>query len=239
MFAALLPFFALQGAAETVVPRYFLPLLPYLCFGAGHALAAAWRRSAVVGRGAAALVLGYTLILTVSQCRRIGGPGEVVAARLEGLIAATPAARRPLVLGYEKRVMLGYDPLGPFLRAAPIRLACYPRIAARRLGSETAIREAYRAWLEEERVDAVLVTSRLASTVAREPGYPEAVLLAGLEDGSLGFTRVAEAPARFFSEELYTWADPSLGTHLTAGILGYELYVRAAPSPAHPLSRAP
>lgn len=233
VFAAVVPFFALQGAAETPVPRYFLPLLPWVCLGAGHAIASVWRRSAAAGRGVAALVLGYTLVLTVSQCLRIGGPADVVAERLGAQIVATPVGRRPLVLGYGNRLLLHYDPLAPFLRAARLELAYYPRIAARDAPSEDAVRERYRAWLDEERVDLVLVTSRLESTVAREPGRPEEMLLAGLEDGSFGFRRVAGVHTRFFTQSLYTWADPSLDTHLTAGILGYDLYAReAAPSPS-------
>jgi hypothetical protein len=230
VFAAVLPFFVLQGAAETVVPRYFLPLLPYVCLGAGHALASLWRRRRSLGAVAVVLVLGYTLILTTDQCRRIDdGPSRAVAARLRSQIDALRLRQRPLALGYPHKLTLGYDPLAPFLRKARIRLVPYPKVEGRADASPASTVAAYRAWIEREKVDAVLVPSRIESAAARESGRPEASFLAALDDGRLGFRLVEDARTTFFTERLYTWADPSLSTHLTAGVIGYRLYARDAP----------
>lgn len=228
VLAAVVPFFFFEGGATTVVPRYFLPLAPYLCLAAGYALDLLVRRQRHLGAIATVLVLGYTLVLTQSQLLRIDAKdGLAVVSRVRTEAQAARAGGRTLVVAYPQRLRLAYDPLSPALRQTGVRIVTYPRIpAAVRRAGPPAVLERYREWLARESVDAVLVTSHIANVARRERARPEAVLFAALSDGRLGFHLVAEARTHFFTESLYTWADPTLSTHLTAGILGYELFVR-------------
>lgn len=228
VLAAVLPFFVFEGGATTAVPRYFLPLAPYLCLAAGHALDQLVRRQRRLGAVATALVLGYTLVLTQSQLLRIGASDALaVTNRLRTASAAARAAGRELVVAYPQRLRFAYDPLSPALVQARVRIVTYPKIpaAVRRAGPH-AVLQRYREWLARESVDAVLVTSHIEGVAERNRARPEVVLLAALEDGNLGYRRAAEARTHFFTESLYTWADPTLSTHLTAGILGHKLFVR-------------
>jgi hypothetical protein len=69
--------------------------------------------------------------------------------------------------------------------------------------------ERFRAWLARERIDAVLLTEWRAGIARREGRAAELDVIAALGDGRLGFQRTAESRTSFFTERLYTWADPS------------------------------
>jgi hypothetical protein len=220
------PFFLLQGAAEAVVPRYFLPLVPYLCLAAGHTIDRAARRRLVLGAATGVVVLGYGAVLSASQCARIGAGSELVIAEALDVHARFAGSRgTPLVVAYPNPRGAGVDPVSPYLRRPDIRLVRYP-IQVRGESGDVQVRR-YRQWLDRESVDVVLLTSReraIAQRQARADVYRS--FLAALDDGRLGFVRIRDVHTRFLTQELYTWADPMLDTHLTAGIMGYQLYAR-------------
>jgi hypothetical protein len=241
IFASIVPYFLFQGAAETVVARYYLPLAPYLCIAAGHALDRVATRGRWLGGAASLLVLGYTLLLTGSQCLRIPEGVQPIARDLREQIRMAKAEGRQLVLGYEVRLLVAYDPVSPAFRdPEDVRMVPFPPSGALRYPLSGQSLDRYRSWLASENIDAVLLTSRPEGIARREGKESELDFFAALGDGRLGFRLARASSTRFFTEELYTWADPSLHTHLPAGILDHKLFVRDRSSPRagrEPLTR--
>jgi hypothetical protein len=224
VFAAVVPFFLVQGAAQTVVPRYYLPLAPFLCLAAGVAFDRLWQRLGSRGATVAAAALAYTLILTASICLRIPGPTNAVGDALRAEISRANASGRPLVLGYEDWLRAAYDPLSTALfNRNKVQVVPLPNDSAP--DSPRAVQR-FRAWLDRKRIDAVLLTEWRAGIARREGRTAELDCIAALRDGRLGFQPAAESRTGYFTEQLYTWADPSFSTELTAGILDHELFVR-------------
>ncbi|MBM4270014.1 MAG: hypothetical protein FJ144_25995 [Deltaproteobacteria bacterium] len=228
VLAGVVPFFLLQGAAQTVTPRYYLPLAPWICLGCGFALASLRDRRPRLGLASIVVVLGYAAVLTASHCARIqDGPQREAARAIEAEVGRSRAAGRELTVGYPGRLNFSYDTLKPLLDPS-LRIVFFPAgWGGRRVPD--ASRDRFGRWLAEERVDAVLLTS-WREEIGERGGLlrQEAAFLAGLRDGSLGFDLVLDTRRRFFSQDLYTWADPVFGTFVPAGIMGYKLYVRSS-----------
>ncbi|MBM4267853.1 MAG: glycosyltransferase family 39 protein [Deltaproteobacteria bacterium] len=228
VLAAVVPFFLLQGAAQTVTPRYFLPLVPWLCLGCGYAMAQLRQRRPPLGLATTLVVLGYTAILTVSHCLRIqDGPQRAAASAIQAEVERVRADGRELRLAYPVRLQLAYDTLKPLL-GPDVDLVFFPIGWGRRASDDPHDRSGrFARWLDEENVDAVLVTS-WREGIARRGGLSraDAAFLDRLDDGSLGFELALDTRTRFFTQDLYTWADPVFETFVPAGIMGYELYVR-------------
>ena len=225
VFAFVAPFFLFQGAAETVVPRYYLPLAPLLCLAAGLALDHLWQRLGVRGALVAVAVLSYTLAFTASLCLRIPGPANAVGAALRAEIARATAAGRPLVLAYENELRRAYDPLSPvFVGRRAVRVVPLPDDASSKPAQEAI--DGFRSWLDSKHIDAVLLTEWRAGIARREGRTAELAVIAALRGGRLGFRRTAEARSGYFTESLYTWADPSFATDVASGIIDHELFVR-------------
>lgn len=237
--AAALPFYVLQGNAETTVARYYLPLMPFLAITGGGFVV--WARSRLSGLGTAlaAIILLYSAILTFSQANRIGGaPQAAIARRLEQLAAAKRdsgislrAVRQPkLVVGYPFWAPSIYDAIFPYIRKGPTRELVYIPPELRFPGDAVepaqALRED-RKWVEETGVDAIIVTSRWENIRLRNSFLPrEEQFYQHLVGGRLGLRLVADEETSYFTQSWYEWADPTLDTIWTAGIGGYKLYVR-------------
>jgi len=233
--AGTVPVFLVVGASPLAVARYYMPIVPYLVLAAGAVLDRLAARAPRAGGVAAALVLGYTALLAVAQVGRMGfGPERAAAARLEARAATARAAGTPLVVAFPSPVALAYDPLGPALRAADVTIVYFPRALqppsgvrpanADEGGPEAAAAE--RAWLDDARVDVVVLPSWVRHAIVRAGPSPAAGFHRRLASGALGFERVADLRTTFPTAALYTWADPKLDGAFEAGIVGYELFAR-------------
>lgn len=229
------PFFLAQGMGLVIVPRYFLPLVPFLALCAAVALRRAWRLAPLAGAGLCAVVLAYTAVLDWSFCRQMAllpqeEVGAFLARRIEG--RADPA--RPLVVAYPDIFIYAYDAVIPHLQRPEIRVVHAPQIYwnVRREPAEPPVEAEEiardRRWIDEFGVDVIVVPSWVKDAVLREKpdGYAGG-FYRRLSDGSLGFRLAAAPSTHFFTERLYTWGDPILRSHMDNGIQSYEIYTRA------------
>jgi 4-amino-4-deoxy-L-arabinose transferase-like glycosyltransferase len=242
---AALPFFALQGLAETATARYYLPLLPYLAISAGAFVDWIRRATPVLGNAVAAIIVGYSAILACSQVNRIGGaPQLATGAVLEGLAEAKRSTGISLRAVHQPKLVIAY----PYW-ASSIYDALYPHIAPGRnrhlvylpstfrfpgdaLDPAEALRED-RKWSNQHGIDVVVVTSRWEHLAARKSFQPrEEQFYRNLTTGSLGFRQATHEETSYVTRSWYEWADPTLDTIWTAGIGGYKLYVRDDLMPA-------
>ncbi len=237
--AGALPYYILQGNAETAVARYYLPFLPFLAITA--AAFVTWIRRTVprIGTVIAALVVVYSTILACSQVNRIGGvPQATIGKILQRLAVAkrssgitVRAVDQPkLVIAYPSWAPGRYDALLPYMKSSPNRHLVYlPRILrspGEAIAPADALRED-RRWIETAGVDVIIVTSRWEHLRERKSFFPrEEQFYQHLTQGRLGLRPVAHEETTHFTQSWYEWADPTLDTIWTAGIGGYTLYVR-------------
>ena len=234
VLAFVVPYFLIMGGATSVIARYYLPLAPFLGLAAGVALerGLASRRRAL-GVAAVVLVLGYTAGLTISQCRRLGlGPQREVAA----LIAAEAArSTTPLHVAYPHILVLHYDAIRPLVESLPnVKVVYYPpayqniRLERGESPPEAERLAEERRWVEEKDVGVVVLPSWVRNAARRErPTGATVDFYRHLADGSLGFRLAGEFRTHFWTEPLYTWAEPMLDTHWETAIAGYDVFVRA------------
>jgi hypothetical protein len=237
VLAFVVPFYAIMGGATAVVPRYYLPLGPYLAIAAGAALDRGLEgRRRWLGVAAVVLVLGYTGALTLSQCRRLGlGPQRAVAALVADEAHRTPP---PLAVAYPHILVLYYDAVRPLVEPIPgVKMVYYPaeyQNIRHETGdtppeAERLARE--RRWVEEKDVRVVILPSWVENGVRRErPDGATAGFYRHLADGSLGFHLAGDFRTRYWTEGLYTWAEPMLDTHWETALVGYRVFVRSAES---------
>jgi len=234
VLAAIVPYFLLQGSAPLAVHRYFLPLLPWLALAAGAALDRVWRARRAFGAVLAACVVGYTALLSVSQCARLRlAPRDAVARMIAERAPAGDAVDRPLVVGYQDAVTLVYDPLRPRLLQPGVRVVYFPepdqnlRQVAARVPSDDERLALERQWVRDTGVEVVVLPDWVENGVLRErPDGPIAGFYRRLADGRLGFRLAADFRSHYLTEALYVWADPMLETHLETGILAYKVFLR-------------
>ena len=237
--AAALPFFLLQGAAETATTRYYFPLAPYLAMTAAALIEWIRHRSNVVGIVLGGLIIAYTATLTWSQVNRIGGaPQAAIGAALRTLSTAKRetgislrAINEPkLIVAYPSSVTLQYDAIDPYVRRGRYRKLIFFPSELRWPGEAVAPGEALREdrrWVVSNGLDVVVVPSRWenlrrrASFRGREEQFYQ-----NLTTGRLGLRQAAHEETTYFTQSWYEWADPTLDTLWTAGIAGYKLYVR-------------
>ncbi len=237
--AAALPFFLLQGAAETATARYYFPLAPSLVITAGAFAAWSIKRLPRLGTALVIGILAYSTVLTVSQVQRIGGaPQAAIARDLHLLTEAKKHAgislrsrRQPkLVIGYPYWASSLYDALYPEISSNDDRrLVYFPKVLrfpGDALPAEEAL-EGDREWIDRHGVDVIIVTSRWENLKARKSFRDrEAQFYQHLIKERLGLRRAAHYETSYFTQSWYEWADPTLDTIFTAGIAGYQLYVR-------------
>jgi len=237
--AAILPFFLLQGAAETATPRYYLPFAPYLAIAAGAGVVGARLYSPRLAVAFGAAILCYTTALAVSQVQRIGGaPQAAVGETLANLSHAKQhlgislrSRRQPkLVIGYPNWSYLQYDSIRPYLRNGPDREHRFFPRELRNPGDAINPREALRedrSWVRANGIDVVVVPSRWENLRPRHSFMPrEEQFFEALVGERLGFRQVTHDETTYFTQSWYEWADPALDTIWTAGISGYKLFVR-------------
>lgn len=238
--AATVPFFLIQGAAETGTPRYYLWLAPFLAIAAGHAIDRVWAWRRTAGPVLAAVVIGYTAVLTASHCARIEGrPGGIVLQAIRERVRAERSRGRRLKVGYPAQLQARYDPVGAFLLGRKLDAAWLPPFQAV-WGARDPLKR-YRAWIRREQPDLILVTSWLEGGVARGE-IPAAVgaFVEALESGELGFEKVEDVRTEFFTQDLYLWADPTFDTVPVVGVYGYKLFEARRPAPpGHPTEGGP
>ncbi len=237
--AGALPFFILQGNAETAVARYYFPLMPFLAITAGAFVV--WMRNAMpkIGTVVAAVILLYSATLAASQVNRIGGaPQAAIGALLKKLAVAKRtsgislrAINQPkLVVAYPYWAPSIYDSLLPYIRRSRTRhLVFFPHMLRHpgdAIDPAQALRDD-RRWIESSGIDVVVSTSRWENLRPRKSFFPrEEQFYQHLVQGRLGLRPVAEEETTYFTQSWYEWADPTLDTVWTAGIGGYKLYVR-------------
>lgn len=215
--AALLAFalvhFLFFATAQSVFPRYFLPLMPVLVIAAAALLAASAARggtartAALAGGGIAA---AYTLALAVSLTANTGtGPQLALreaVTRLSG--SQTPPAR----VGYVPNRFGDYTGVRAALRGLPIttvQMLVDPQ------------------WLGQERPD-LLVVSDVDEVVAfrNHPGSATATTLAALAAGELPYRLGADVRVSYLTRGLYTLLDPYFGFSVERGAVGFRVYTR-------------
>lgn len=236
--AACLPFLVVQGGAAFGYPRWYLPIVPWLCLSAGAAVDRLWDRSSRTGAGVALVALAYTAALTGSQCLRLGlEPQRALVAWLTDQAARRGESAAPLTVTYPSPLLQRYDPLGPMLERAPVKIVYTLGWSSpdRRGGASDgdpgarATRARQRQWIDEHDVDFLIVPSFVEAIIPQRGGQHE--LYGAIVDGSLGTSPTAEFRSRFFTESLYVWADPGLTMHWATGINGYKVFAPAESPP--------
>ncbi len=237
--AGALPFYLLQGNAETAVARYYFPLLPFLTITAGAFVAWLRRASPKVGTVVAAAIVLYTSLLAVSQVSRIGGaPQAAIGEKLQRLAIAKRTTGISLRAIDQPKLMIAYpfwsafiyDSLSPYIRRGPTRhLVYFPRFLRTpgdAIDPAQALRDD-RRWIESNGIDVVIVTSRWENLRARKSFYGrEEQFYQHLTQGRLGLRLVAHEETTYFTQSWYESVDPTLDTLWTTGIGGYKLFVR-------------
>jgi len=215
--AALLVFaaahFVFFATAQSVFPRYYLPLMPVLLVAAAALLTALARRGGAMRN--LALVAGgvtaaYTLALTVSLTAHTGiGPQRALRDAVAGLAATqTPPPR----VGYVPDRFGDYTGVRAALRGLPV----------------TPVQLLLDAqWLEHERPD-LLVVSDVDEVVAfrNHPNSATARTLRALAAGELPYRLVADVGVDYLTRGLYTLLDPYFGFSVERGAVGFRLYAR-------------
>ena len=243
VLAFVVPYFAIMGGAIAIAARYYLPLAPYLALAAGVALewwfeGPPWRRRA--GVVVAALVLGYALLLDVSQCLRLGlGPQRQAAALVAQQVERRSAPDARLNVAYPNLLVLSYDAIRPLIERIPhVAWTYYPpeyqnvRAEHGEAPPDDELRGRERRWIRDNEVAVVILPSWIEHGVMRErPDGATAHFYRHLADGSLGFRLGGEFQTRFWSQALYTWGDPMLDTHWETAIAGYKVFVRTEAAP--------
>ena len=215
--AALLAFalvhFLFFATAQSVFPRYFLPLMPVLVIAAA-ALLAAWaarggtaRTAALAGGGVAA---AYTLALAVSLTANTGTESQL--ALREAVTRLTASQTPPARVGYVPNRFGDYTGVRAALRGLPIttvQMLVDPQ------------------WLEQEQPD-VLVVSDIDEIVAfrNHPGSAIATTLAALAAGELPYGLAADVRVSYLTRGLYTLLDPYFGFSVERGAVGFRVYTR-------------
>ena len=233
--AATVPIALLQGAAEATTTRYFLPLAPYLCICAAAAIAAIPHRGGRVL--ALAVVGGYTLLLTSSHLLRIEATQPATGQTVRQLARAKQQMTSgPRTIGRKLRIFypyweqLKYDPVRPHLLRARATVGYLPPWL--RAAPADMPKSRVAEWLAEKEFDAIVVSSRWQEL--RQRGTIPAIeqyVYDALIDGELGFNLYADHTTSFVTQAWYDWADPTVRTLWTAGIGGYQVFVR--PDLAH------
>ena len=228
------PYFLLQGNAPAAVPRYYLPIVPFLSLAAGYGLSWILRENRYLGIAVTASVVGYTGLVTTTQTARMAAaPQRAVIRELARL--KLEKKRLPLNVGYPQRILLLFDTLHPeFGYRKGVRAVFMPKqhlmsVTVPQL--ETCSPESWmtehRKWLLSNRLDAVLLPDRRAALALLSGASGREVdLFQRLENGELGFRLQGEYRTHFATESWYYWADPTLRSMWTSGIAGYRLYVK-------------
>jgi 4-amino-4-deoxy-L-arabinose transferase-like glycosyltransferase len=228
LLAAVVPYLVLVGASRAAVPRYYLPLLPFLAIAVGAALSGparpAWRPLAVA---VGVVAFGYTGLLAAAQVRRLGlGPQREVGALTATLAERAAARGATLVVAYPSRTWLHYDAVQRFIRRPDVRIVELP-VAYTNPFVDPTDTPSPDAWLAAQGVDVIVLPSWIENAVyrMRTPATPHAFLRA-LGDGALGFHEGGDFRTRYPTQCLYTWGDPMLDTHWETAIAGYRVFVR-------------
>jgi 4-amino-4-deoxy-L-arabinose transferase-like glycosyltransferase len=214
---ALLAFAAVHflffATAQSVFPRYFLPLMPVLVIAAAALLAdlaarpGAARTAALAAGG---LTAGYTLALAVSLTANTGTEPQL--ALREAVTRLTASQTPPPRVGYVPNRFGDYTGVRAALRGLPIatvQMLVDPQ------------------WLEEERPD-VLVVSDIDEIVAlrNHPGSATATTLAALAAGELPYGLATDVRVSYLTRGLYTLLDPYFGFSVERGAVGFRVYAR-------------
>lgn len=230
-----IPFLLVQGSAVYGYPRWYLPVVPYLCLCAGSAIDRLWHRWPRAGVALGVLAISYTAALTASQCARLGlEPQRELAAWLHERATQRRAGEGRLVVSYPSRLLQRYDPLGPILTGDTLTTVYTLGIPG--AGSGAADPAAARRWLSDREVDLVILPSFVEALIGQKGG--QHALYGRVVDGTLGLQPIAEFRSGFLNESLYVWADPSLSMHWATGINGYKVFAPAKSSSAVDASRA-
>ena len=205
--------FLFFATAQSVFPRYWLPLMPVLVIAAAALLAALAARGGTaraVALAAGGLAAAYTLALAVSLTAHTGTrPQQDLREAVQRLTASqTPPPR----VGYVANRFGDYVGVRAALRGLPItpvQLLVDPQ------------------WLEQERPD-LLVVSDIDEAVAfrNHPGSAIARTLAALAAGELPYALVADVRAPYLTRGLYVLLDPYFGFSVERGAVGFRVYAR-------------
>jgi 4-amino-4-deoxy-L-arabinose transferase-like glycosyltransferase len=205
--------FLFFATAQSVFPRYYLPLTPVLVVAAAALLTALGARGgtaravALAGGGVAA---AYTLALTASLTAQTGtAPQQALRDAVARLTAPPgPAAR----VGYVPDRFGDYTGVRAALRGlpvTPVQLLVDPE------------------WLKEERPD-VLVVSDVDEVVAlrNHPGSRAATTLRALAAGELPYRLAADVRVSYLTRGLYVLLDPYFGFSVERGAVGFRVWAR-------------
>lgn len=206
ILASLVAYFVTMGRTSLAYPRYLIPLFAGLAILAGRALAELPARRGVRA-GCVAVVLVYSLLLTVSHVRRFSYDQQREVARILGEVASAQPGR-PLRVGVPK-VFGNYYALDRPLAAVGI----VPQ------WSKDG------AWLAD-RPDAFVLPEWLRISVDRDRNEAAALDLAALDSGAAGYAEVSRLGSSYLNADLYTWLDPAFAGDLYVGEIGFRVYVR-------------
>ena len=216
-----LPYFAVIGGSAAIYPRYCLPLLPFLCLGAGfvtvRALSApgAW---GAVGSIAASLALLHSLLVSIALASGFNENARLAAiadltARARAWSAERPRSTTPRVGIFP--FMRIYDGLGARLKESPdLRLSGF---------------EADVDWLERGGPDFLVFSEPFLLRSLRVDALNGDSFWADLTDEKLGYKRVAKIEPGFAGKGIYAALDPLFVHAWTNGDIGFSIFERVAP----------
>ena len=206
LFAA--AYFLFFATAQSVFPRYYLPLTPVLVIAAAALVVALAPRPLALAAGGLTAV--YTLALAVSLTIHTGiGPQHALR---DAVARLTAAEKPPPRVGYVPDRFGDYTGVHAALRGlpvTPVQLLVDP------------------GWLQEERPD-VLVVSDVDEVVAfrNHPGSTTAATLRALAAGELPYRLAADVRVTYLTRGLYTLLDPYFGFSVERGAVGFRVYAR-------------
>lgn len=224
VLVAVLAGFVSIAPLRVTLPRYLLPIIPFLVLLAGRALAGNAARWSPARAAAFCFVALYSLVLTTSQVGRFSYDqqrevAEWLRVRLAATAGARPVVATPDTLGF-------YTGLG-----APFGWA--------RLTLEERKPE---HWLALG-ADAFVMPHIVANAIRRDqPAGQMAQLLDRLESGGAGYLPARTWRARYLDDRVYTWLDPMFEGDVWQGAIGFTVYLRepgASDTTARPAWKAP
>jgi hypothetical protein len=224
VLATIVPYFIIIGSAEVTFPRYLLPLFPGLTILAGRGVWAVGRGFPRTRRVAIALVVAYTLVLTITQLARFSVEQRVALTRFteDAVRAARPPESR------NRPIRVGMPVLLPGLD--------YFRISGHfAVAGMVPIQKRDGHWFDEQ-YDAFILPHWEAIYVRRDREVPALARdVALLESGEAGYYRAKRFSSWFLQRDFYTWLDPGFYGDLWQGDIGYDVYLaNPRPSPAVP-----
>lgn len=225
--AFLLPYFAVVGGTTANYPRYYLPMLPFLCLGAGFLSVRSleWRGWVrIAGAAACAIALLHSVLVSLAIAQGFNERArDAVVVALTDRARALRESRRP------RRVpTVGVHRFVSHYDGVEARLEGNPHL-------EIVAIQAEAFWVRKQGPDLIVVSEPFAERIRRiEASHGGGSFWTELLDETLGYERTVQIDPSFNARGLYATLDPLFGHAWTNGDIGFSIYERSEKSPRAP-----